>query len=269
MVVVFIAERMDFVMYIIKNALRCISRSLGRNLLIGIIVLVIATSACVGLSIRQAADSARDEALSGVNVTATISFDRQSAMSGMKPPSGGGGDRGGFDRDSFAEMMGGSSGLTLEEYQTYAEADSVKGFYYSQSVSINGNDALKPVSNEAEEEDTSSETHSGQGRPEGMGGMGFPGGGFSPMKGMNSDFTLVGYSGADAMTAFVDGSASVTDGSMFNAEAETPECLISSALPLSVVGEAEFFYFGRFLVDAGHLFGKIRPNGCHRRNNML
>ena len=44
-------------MYIIKNAFRCIGRSVGRNLLIGIIVLVIAVSACLGLSIRQAAMS--------------------------------------------------------------------------------------------------------------------------------------------------------------------------------------------------------------------
>ena len=39
-------------MYIIRNALKCIGRSKGRNILIGIIVLVIAISACIGLSIR-------------------------------------------------------------------------------------------------------------------------------------------------------------------------------------------------------------------------
>ena len=65
-------------MYIIKNALRCIGRAKGRNILIGIIVLVIATSACIGLSIRQAAENAKNDILSSVNVTATISFDRTS-----------------------------------------------------------------------------------------------------------------------------------------------------------------------------------------------
>ena len=39
-------------MYIIRNALKCIGRSKGRNVLIGIIVLVIAISACIGLLIR-------------------------------------------------------------------------------------------------------------------------------------------------------------------------------------------------------------------------
>ena len=58
-------------MYIIKNALRCIGRSKGRNILIGIIALVIAVSACIGLSIRQAADSAKESMLDGMSVTAT------------------------------------------------------------------------------------------------------------------------------------------------------------------------------------------------------
>ena len=70
-------------MYIIRNALKCIGRSKGRNILIGIIVLVIAVSACIGLSIRQAAQSAKEETLSGMTVTATISIDRQAMMSNM------------------------------------------------------------------------------------------------------------------------------------------------------------------------------------------
>ena len=50
-------------MYIIKNAFRCIGRSKGRNILIGIIALVIAISACIGLSIRQASENAKTTAL--------------------------------------------------------------------------------------------------------------------------------------------------------------------------------------------------------------
>ncbi|MBQ8752775.1 MAG: hypothetical protein IJZ13_06700 [Clostridia bacterium] len=106
-------------MYIVKNALRCIGRSKGRNVLIGIIVLVIAVSACLGLSIRQAATDAREDTLATLSVTATISFDRLSAMGNMTPPEGDpgekGGDRGGFDRDSFSQMMGTASSQTLEQ----------------------------------------------------------------------------------------------------------------------------------------------------------
>lgn len=59
-------------MYILKNALKSISRSKGRNILIGIIVLVIAVSTCVALSIREAANTAKSEALKDLNVTAQI-----------------------------------------------------------------------------------------------------------------------------------------------------------------------------------------------------
>ena len=96
-------------MYILKNALRCISRSKGRNCLIGIITLVIAVSACLGLSIRQASENAKNETLENLTITATISFDRQSIMNELDFSKGPGG--GSFDRSEFADMM--SSGSTL------------------------------------------------------------------------------------------------------------------------------------------------------------
>ena len=65
---------------IIKNALKCIGRSKGRNVLISIIALVIAVSACLGLSIRQAAESAKESTLEELNITATISYDRSSMI---------------------------------------------------------------------------------------------------------------------------------------------------------------------------------------------
>ena len=216
-------------MYIIKNAFKCIGRSKGRNLLIGVIVLVIAVSACLGLSIRQAAESARTETLSTLSVTATISFDRQSAMSGFTPSKGGG--MGGFDRNEFAELMGTSSSLTLEEYQTYAAADSVSDFYYSMSVTLNGSDTFMPVSNDAEEDTEDSDTDKGN-FPGGMGG--FPGGmgGFSQVMGMQSDFTVVGYSGEAAMSSFLNGTATVTDGEWTTEYFESTDtnCLISQEL---------------------------------------
>ena len=119
-------------MYIIKNALRCIGRSKGRNILIGIIALVIAVSACIGLSIRQASESAKKSALDGMSITATISYDRAGAMGNMaggRPGMGGGFSGGSFDPSQFGDIMGTGSSLTLEEYQKYADAESVQDFY--------------------------------------------------------------------------------------------------------------------------------------------
>ncbi|MBQ4130997.1 MAG: ABC transporter permease [Clostridia bacterium] len=214
-------------MYIIKNALRCIGRSKGRNTLIGIIALVIAVSACIGLSIRQAAENAKKSTLEGLSITATISYDRSSMMSdikgGGKPDSSGGG----FDRDQFKDMMGKASSLTLEEYEKFAKAESVKDFYYTVTAAFNGNDDLLPVTDEEESESSNSNN-----RPSGFGGGMSSGGG---RKGMlsSSDFSVIGYSSDSSMTAFVDGTASIVEGgTMFEEGTDEKNCVISQELAL-------------------------------------
>lgn len=216
-------------MYIIKNALRCIGRSKGRNVLISIIALVIAVSACLGLSIRQAAESAKESTLSELSITATISYDRSSMMNDMMGGGKGQGG-GGFDRDQFKDMMGSASELTLEEYQKYADAESVQDFYYTLTAAFNGNDDLEPVTDETEDEE--SQSNSGFG---GFGGsMGFPGGDRGG-KGMfsSSDFSVIGYSSDSSMTAFIDGTASVLEGgTMFEEGTTEKECVISEELAI-------------------------------------
>ena len=95
--------------------------------MIGIIVLVISISACIGLSIRQAAESVKEETLGSMSVTAVISFDRQSAMKKVTQSTDEDGSApAGFNRSAFSSMMGESSSLSLEEYETYAQAESVE-----------------------------------------------------------------------------------------------------------------------------------------------
>lgn len=225
-------------MYILKNALKCISRSKGRNILIGLIAFVIALSACLGLSIRQAAESAKADTLEDMTITASISFDRQSMMSGMsRPPEEEGSDSeaGGFDREQFSSMMEGADSLTLEDYETYAEADSVKDFYYTLTASFDGSDDLEPVSTESDSEsdtdDSGSEMMPGGGAE--MGGFG--GGGAAGGRGgmaSEGDFTVTGYSGENAMTAFRDGTASVSDGQVFDEGTEEYTCIIPEELAI-------------------------------------
>ena len=215
---------------IIKNAFKCIGRSRARNILIGVIVLVIAVSACIGLSIRQAAQNAKRETLEGISVTATISFDRQSMMNNMMenmPSDGqiGKGERPSFDRNNFANMMGENSSLTLEEYQKYATAGSVKDFYYSISVSLNGTDEFLPVSNDSTEDNDVTKNNF---FPGGFGGN--KGGGRNQMFGAQSDFNIVGYSGESAMTSFISGTASIVDGKVFSESTTEMQCIISKEL---------------------------------------
>lgn len=232
-------------MYIIKNALKCIGRSKGRNILIGVIVLVIALSACVGLSIRQAAEKAKSDALENLTVTATISFDRKAMMNQMQSGAEGGEqgaqppEQGGkFDKGGFAQAMEKASSLSLEDYQKYAKADSVKDFYYSETASLNGTDDFSPVTTETESttsttsssENSSSSQKSSQtanapapsaNMPDDRGGkMGFS----------SSDFQIVGYGSDSAMTSFTDGTAKIEQGSVFEENTENTDCIISNEL---------------------------------------
>ena len=227
-------------MYIVKNAIRCIGRAKGRNILIGIIALVIAVSACIGLSIRQAAESAKASALDGVSVTATIQYDRASAMGqiGGGRPSGGSGGRPNmsFDKNQFANMMGNASSLTLDEYKKYAEAESVEDFYYTLTAYFNGSENFSPVSDEVVEESDESEESANSSsdanasnrpqRPNGFGGgMNFGG--------ASGDFSIIGYSSDSSMTAFVNGTASILDGGTMFTEGTTElVCVISEELAL-------------------------------------
>ena len=216
-------------MYIIKNALKCIGRSKGRNILIGVIVFVIALSACIGLSIRQAAESAKEETLKNLKITATISFDRSSMMKEF----GSNGSSGGFDREEFREKMENMSSLTLEDYQKYAAADSVEDFYYTLTTSVNGTDDFSSVTTETEDENSNSSSQNsnvpsysaGMGN-KGMGGFGKGGIG----GGMQGDFTLTGYSNETAMTEITNGTISINQGTVFTESTENLECIISDEL---------------------------------------
>ena len=59
-------------MYIFKNALRNVSKSKGRNILIGIIVFIISFAACVSLSIQAASDDAAREAMEELDITPIV-----------------------------------------------------------------------------------------------------------------------------------------------------------------------------------------------------
>ena len=215
-------------MYIIQNAWKSIVRNKGRNILIGIIALVIAVSACVALSIREAAETAKEETLAGMSVTAQISYDRTSAMSDMRESFGDDGfDRENFDFESFT-----GNTLSLEDYMTYTEALSDgDSYYYSMTASLNAAEDLMPYGeNESAEEDSQDNENT---PPEGMPGMG--GGGrelfdFSA----RGDFSLTGYSSYSAMLSLFgeDGTYSVTEGQMFEESSSDMVCVVSDELAI-------------------------------------
>ena len=191
----------------LKNAFRNVSRAKGRSILICVIIVIIAFSVCIGLCIRQSATEAREDAMAEMNITAQISPDREMAMEKSFQP---GGD---FDPSQLPDMM--QDSLTLEEMQTYAEAESVKTFYYTMSASVNAAGDLEAYSTSSDDEEES--TNSFFQMPAGMGGS-------------SADFSVTGYSSDDAMTQFVDGSCTIEEGSVFDEGTSKKVCIISDEL---------------------------------------
>lgn len=71
-------------MYIFKNAFKNIYRNKGRNILIGVILVVIGAACAVSLAIRQSADNIVKSYEAENKVTATISLDRRNMMQSFK-----------------------------------------------------------------------------------------------------------------------------------------------------------------------------------------
>ena len=224
-------------MYILKNALKSITRNRLRNILIGVIVLIISISACVSLSIREAAEAAKEDTLSDLQITGTISYDRQKAMEKMKDEASSSDktDRSKFD---FDKLQG--SSLSLSEYMKYTKAlKSGDGYYYSGAVSLNATGKLLPYGTSEEDESSSSESDSNNngfqqppdfpdnnqsGQSSGMPRQ--------PFQVNQGDFTITGYSSYKAMLSMFgdDGSYKITKGKMFDETDDSLECIISDEL---------------------------------------
>lgn len=200
-------------MYIIKYAWLNLMASFFKNLLTGVIVLVIAFAACISLSIREAAIETREKEMAELSVSANIRIDRNYAMQQMDAES--------FDRDEASEVLGDLEGLTLEEYLSYAEAEAVADFYYTETVYLDSNDDMEPI---GESDDPYAETSSNKGRP----GKKRP----TVTQQKIGDFTVIGYSCDEAMEDFQTGVKKIKTGEVFAEGTEEYQCLISENLAL-------------------------------------
>ncbi len=235
-------------MYLVKNAFKSITRNKLRNILIGIIVLIISVSACVALSIQQAAEVAKEDTLSNLKVTAQISFDRKKAMNEMMNNKDSDSDdddssQRSFDRGKFDFNVLQGSSLTLDDYMKYTKAlTKDDGYYYSGAVSLDATGDLLPYGTSEDDESDSSSEKTADNSPSGnmpaqppqRGGDNSSGGGFGgmPFQVNQGDFSITGYSSSDAMLSMFgeDGSYKITDGSMFDFSSDDYECVISNEL---------------------------------------
>ena len=226
-------------MFIVKNALRSVTRSKGRNILIIIIVAIIAAAATIGLSIRQAAQTARESGLSNTTITAQIDLDRSKLISQQRSSSSSSSSSlssssGTPDFDSLRKSLSDKQ-LTLSAYKKYAKSSSaVAKTYYSLTASVAKTDSFQPVessdssSSSSSSSDSSDSSNSQQGPGE-SGQSGMPG---STMEQTQSgDFQLVGFSSDTAVSNASNGSFTMSSGKVFGyTSASDGDVIISKSL---------------------------------------
>lgn len=237
-------------MYILKNSLISIFRNKGRNVLIGIIILVIACSSTVTLAIRNTADRLVKNYEESHDIIASISFNRQEMTANFK---------GGEDaKKENIEAFNNIESFTIEDVENFGNSEYLKGYYYIYTTSLNSDSLTKATDSfeyEVEDKQTTTTTSSsttttggsdkmGRGPGEMMGNMGERHTTinnntttiitkskeiFQSDRNLTGDFELDGYSSYDAMTEFVEGTYKITEGEMIT-NFESYECVINSEL---------------------------------------
>jgi putative ABC transport system permease protein len=229
----------------------------GRNILIIIIVAIIASAATIGLSIRQAADSARQNGLQNTSVTAQISLDRSKLISAAK--SSGSGSTGADAKPDFETLRKtlNDKGLKLADYEKYKKASSsIASTYYSQTTALSATDAFQPVetsdsasssnstgttssddSSQASTDGNDANTNQGESGQAGgfRGGSamadGAMAGGMGAERTTQGDFSLTGFSSDTAVDNARNGKFTMSSGKVFGyTAASNNDIIISKSL---------------------------------------
>lgn len=231
-------------MFVVKNAWKNVTRNKGRNMLIIVIVTIIAAAATIGLSIRQAAATARSSGLDNTTVTAQISLDRGKLISESREQSKSDSDssdasaKPDFDamRSALADKQ-----FSLADYQKYAKASSaVKSTYYMETTGLAATDDFQPVtdssgsSNMKDSSDTAGTDNSTRqdeqsGGPDGQ--MGDVAGSKDGAGMVSGDFSLIGFSSDEAVANASNGSFTMVKGKVFGYDASSDgDAIISKSL---------------------------------------
>lgn len=231
-------------MYILKNSLVSIIRNKGRNILIGIIILVIACSSTVTLAIRNTANRLVKNYEESHDIIASIAFDRKGLTENFK-----GGEEA---RKENIESFNNIESITIDNVKDYGDSEYLDGFYYVYATSLNSDSLTKATDSfEYEVEDKQTTTSSSSTTTGGNSGAGRGPGEvsekrttinnntttiitksketFQSTRNFTGDFEIDGYSSYDAMTNFISGTYKVTEGEMIT-DFNNFECVISSEL---------------------------------------
>ena len=221
-------------MYIFKNAWKNITRNKGRNILIGIIIIVIAAASSITLAIRESADDIVGAYMKKNKIEATIGMDRKTLMDNLKKDDA--------SQEDMINSFNDIDGVTVEEIKKYGDSAYVSDYYYTYDLSIDAKDITEATDSLVKETTTTKTTTSRKSFDRGD-FPGFPGGGeqFSSStttkktekifnkKAENGAFTLIGYKSYENMSKFVSGEYTIVDGEVSN-DFESNSVVISEEL---------------------------------------
>lgn len=183
-------------MYIFKNAFRNITRSKGKNILIGVIITVITAATCIALAIHSAGGNLVKTYMNKNPLEVSFNLNMQNLR--------------GADDSTKTSFQS----LEIEDIQKYADSNYVKDYYYTLESSVNGsnieavNDNEKPT----DEENSIPENNN------------------KHMMGSYGDFRITAYSNFAYLDDFTSGTKKIVDGEMVSGSSSEEEIVISESL---------------------------------------
>lgn len=187
-------------MYIFKNAFRNIFRNRGKNILIGVIILVITICTCVGLSIHKAGDNIVTTYKNTNPLAVSFNLDMRNL------------------RNTSDEKKNSFTSLTVDDIKNYADSSLVKDYYYTYETSLDSSsiaaieDNIRPDSNN----DDNQNNYFSDKKIDKMESMG--------------DFRITAYSNFTYLEDFFNGTKKIVDGSMVTGSGNENEIVISKDL---------------------------------------
>lgn len=237
-------------MYILKNAFINISRNKGRNILIAIVVIVIAAACSITLAIRNSADKIVTAYENKYPIEVSIGMNRETLNNSFKENAG--------SQEEMIESFNSIKSLTKDEVELYGNSTYVSSYSYTYSISVNAKDITEATDSLVKETtkteiETSTKTEIYE-RPNGGNFNGGPNGerpnnGGTTEKNTKTEkkttttiienirnekaskgaFTLTGYNSFEAMSDFISGNYTITDGAV-SEDFTSNTCVISEEL---------------------------------------
>ena len=231
-------------MYILKNAITSIKRNKGRNILIGIIIIVISAASAITLAIRESATKIVTAYENKNPLTATIGMNRENLMKSLR------------ENDKSQEEMINAfneiESITEDQIKEYGNSSNLKSYYYTYELSVDAKD-IKEATDSLVKETTTTKTEtttktqnwgsSNKGNRPNMPPAGFGGSRTTTSrktttvqtqkifneKASGGAFNLIGYNSYDDMKDFINGNYTITSGSV-SSDFTSMTCVISEEL---------------------------------------